>query len=428
MYKIFKYDNGLTLYYAKNKINKSTAVEIGFDCGSRCDGDIPGLSHFCEHMFFSGTKTESKAEISKQYFDFINVNAFTNTKEIFFNGQIFTSELKNYLNMVAKLITKSTFSKKAVEDEKKVVIQEIVKDNDKYAKKASQNFSYILFEKEYYKQGVLGNTKSVTSIQSKDVKDYVKKYFVANNCRVFICSPLSFNKVKNLVSSCLGDKLTTNSNLQKFDYDEYSTTETCKMNLKKVKLKKNYLNISFRLPHDKIDLKEFITMGMICDIMQDLSDGVQKYLRLQNNLVYYANIYNYICQKNETLVFKTECSKENIKASIDVFCEYISKLLKEGITKENLEKQKRHSRYYYETRIKTPIQYLGDLMYHRRYNRIVTNNEIYKIYQNIKLQEVNDMLHKIFQNPIFVCSIYGDAEKSDVYTLNELKNKFNDLN
>lgn len=427
MYKIFKFDNGLTLYYAKNNINKSTAVEVGFDCGSRCDGDIPGLSHFCEHMFFTGTKTENKAQISKLYFDFIKVNAFTNTKEIFFTGEIFTSELKNYLSMVAKLITESTFNKKAVEDEKKVVIQEIVKDNDKYAKKASQNFSYLLFEKDYYKNGVLGSTKSVNSIQSKDVKEYVKKYFVTNNCRVYVCSPLSFFKVKNLVENCLGNKLQQNQELKEFDFDDYSTTETCKMNIKKAKVEKNYLNIAFRLPHDKIEIKDMCTLGMLCDIMQDISDGVQKYLRLQNNLVYYADVYTYTCQKNKSLIFKTECSRENIKACIDVFCEYISKLLKQGILKENLDKQKRHSRYYYETRIKKPTQYLTDLLYYRRYNRIITPKEDYKTYQRVKLEEVNKVLHRIFNNPTFVCSVYGDAEKSDVYTLSELKDKFNNL-
>ena len=234
MYKIFEYDNGLKLYYAKNNINKSTAVEISFDCGSRCDGDLPGLSHFCEHMFFTGTKTESKAEISKQYFDFIKVNAYTNTKEIFFTGEIFTNELKDYLNMVAKMITQSTFNSKAVEDEKKVVIQEIVKDNDKFAKKSSQFFSYLLLEDEYYKNGVLGSTKSVNKITSKDVKAYIKKYFVNNNCRVYICSPLSFNTVKKMVATCLGDKLKRNEKLPYLSFDDHSTTNTCKAVTKKM--------------------------------------------------------------------------------------------------------------------------------------------------------------------------------------------------
>ena len=172
------FNSGAELIYQKNNVTKSTALKICFACGSRCDGEIYGLSHFCEHMFFTGTKTENKQQISKQYFDFIDVNAFTNAQEISFLGEIFTSELKNYLALVAKLITKSTFSPENVEEEKKVVLQEIVQDSDDYNRNAIRHFSYLLFDKIFYDKGVLGNKKSVSMITSDMVKNYVKKYLV----------------------------------------------------------------------------------------------------------------------------------------------------------------------------------------------------------------------------------------------------------
>ena len=147
-FKEIVYDNGTHLFYQKNKINGSTVVEIVFDCGSRCDGDKPGLAHFCEHMFFTGTKTEDKKTISKQYFDFINTNAFTNSKTISFVGTIFTKEFKDYLKQVEKMINKSTFSKKAVEEEKQVVLQEIVRDSDNYRKIATRKLSFLMYGKK----------------------------------------------------------------------------------------------------------------------------------------------------------------------------------------------------------------------------------------------------------------------------------------
>ena len=81
--------HGGKLYYVKNRINESTAVDINFDCGSRFD-TIPGLAHFTEHMFFTGTEKYTKEDIAKKYFNFIDVNAGTSTRYINFNGQIFT--------------------------------------------------------------------------------------------------------------------------------------------------------------------------------------------------------------------------------------------------------------------------------------------------------------------------------------------------
>ena len=67
MKKVFKFNSGLTLLYCKNKTNKSTVLNIEFGCGARCDGELAGLSHFCEHMFFTGTNKLNKQEVTKRY-------------------------------------------------------------------------------------------------------------------------------------------------------------------------------------------------------------------------------------------------------------------------------------------------------------------------------------------------------------------------
>ena len=59
-FKRVKLKDGAILYYAKNNISKTTLVDVDFACGSRCD-TIPGLAHFAEHMFFTGTKKHKYA-------------------------------------------------------------------------------------------------------------------------------------------------------------------------------------------------------------------------------------------------------------------------------------------------------------------------------------------------------------------------------
>ena len=135
MAKLYTFDSGLKLLYEVNNINKSTSIEIGFDCGARCDGENAGLSHFCEHMFFTGTDKLSKQEVSKRYFDFIRANAYTSNTDIVFNGTIITSKLASYLRCVQDMICNSNFNTIAVEEEKKVVystisIQLKIKDED----------------------------------------------------------------------------------------------------------------------------------------------------------------------------------------------------------------------------------------------------------------------------------------------------------
>ena len=107
-YKKIKLLNGAWLYYVKNTISNVTAVEINFPSGSRSDGDKPGLAHFVEHMFFTGTDQYNKEQLFKKYYDFIDVNATTWPDKIAFVGKVFNKEFADYIDLVSHMITKST--------------------------------------------------------------------------------------------------------------------------------------------------------------------------------------------------------------------------------------------------------------------------------------------------------------------------------
>ena len=203
MAKFHKFDSGLIVLYENNKINKATNIEISFDCGARCDGDLSGLAHFCEHMMFTGTDKLSKQEVTKRYFDFIKANAFTSNNTIVFAGEIVTSRLAEYLTVVQDMICNSTFTSKAVEAERKIITQEIAQDADKHSHHANRLIDYELYKLEHLKNGVLGSERTISKITSKDVKKYIKKYFVKNNCIISVCTPLAFNKVISLIKNIL---------------------------------------------------------------------------------------------------------------------------------------------------------------------------------------------------------------------------------
>ena len=149
-YKQVELPNGGKLYYVKNLINNSTVVDINFDCGSRCN-KIEGLAHFTEHMFFTGTDKMTKEDIAKKYFDFIDVNAATSLRYIYFNGQLFTKEFADYLSTVAMMITESTFSEENVEKEKQRSwtysslfqnLQQIYRNQDSVALMGGQTYQW----------------------------------------------------------------------------------------------------------------------------------------------------------------------------------------------------------------------------------------------------------------------------------------------
>lgn len=235
---------------------------------------MSGLAHFVEHMFFTGTKDKTKQEISKEYFDFVGVNAFTNSQTIRFGGDVFSSELGDYLALVSRLINDTTFSQKHIDEEKKVVLQEIVESSDNYKHMASRESAFALYNEDYLRVGVLGSKKTVSAIKSKDVKDFVKKYFVANNCHIYVVSTLPFEKVKKLVEKNLISNLKIDNNLVVPKYNGITITAKWKVAVKKANIDKNFLHISFRMKDGFNNVDKMVTAFALSNIMSNVADGV----------------------------------------------------------------------------------------------------------------------------------------------------------
>ena len=424
MSKLYKFDSGLTLLYDVNKINKSTSIELAFDCGSRCDGKLAGLSHFCEHMFFTGTDKLTRQEVAKRYFDFIKSNAFTSNTEIVFTGTIITSMLGEYLHAVQDMICNSTFSASAVEDEKKVVIQEIVQDADKHARHADRWRRYEMYQLDHFKYGVLGSPETVNQITSKDVKNYVKKYFVKNNCIISVCTPLSFSKVKQIVKRHF-ETLMPSNNLKPLPYSMNKLIDDENVKLNHQDIDKNFLSVVFKSKRKGGELKYRALLSTISNMIDDISDGLTKELRLDNNLIYSMDAYYMINKVNSALELYTEISSKNIKPCLDVIAGYINRIVSDGFSKEQFDKELGKNEYYWQTYVQTPDNIRSNLPNYRFYNRFVSSKDIYDATRSLTLDEVNSTMRDLFKKTKIQVLVYGDATNKEVYTIKQLKNKFN---
>lgn len=423
MSKYYKFDSGLILLYEPNTINKSTSIEIGFDCGARCDGKLPGLAHFCEHMFFTGTDKLSKQEVSKRYFDFIKVNAYTSVDDIVFTGNIVTSRLPDYLKAVRDMITNSTFTATAVEEEQKVVIQEIVQDADNHSKQAGYTRKYDLFKLDKYKGMVLGTKESVSSIKSADVKRYVKKYFVKNNCVISICSPLSFNKIKVIVRKHFEKNMPSN-NIQPLINDEEKLIDLETVDLHKVDIEKNFFALTFKFKRKGPDVKYKAIMNIIGNIIDDFSDGLTKELRLDNSLVYSMGADYMINKANSYMALYTEMSSQNIKPCLDIMIDYINKIVSSGFSEQQFKKELEKDEYYWQTKVDSPNAVREDLTRYRFYGKFVSDKDLHDEVQHLTLDEVNATLKELFADAKIQVFVYGNADKKDVYTIKQIQKKY----
>ena len=425
MDKYYKFDSGLTLFYTKNTINKSTAVVLQFDCGARCDGEKYGLSHFCEHCFFTGTENLNKQQVSKRYFDFVNSNASTGFKFVEFCGEVLTYRFGEYLDSVADMICNSTFSKTNIEDEKKVVLQEIVRSADKTSKKATDFKNYVISGMDMFEHTILGNEKTVSEITNQDIKKYVKKYFVNNNCFVYVCSPLSFSKTKKIVKERFERKMPSNPKLKPLPYQDYNIMMNSSLNIKTEDCKKNYFTFALKSSRKGPDLKYSVMLGIISNMITDFAEGLTKRLRIDNGLIYGLSA-DYILNQNGLCWFvSTEISTENINKCIDVIADEIVRLSKDGFTEMQFKDAIEKNEYYWQTRIDKPVNMLRRMEKYRKYGKFVTDKDVHEMIKSLTLNQVNEFAKELFSSKDVSVIVYGDATKKDVYTLKQIQKKLN---
>lgn len=405
--------HGGKLYYVKNKISKTTVVDVIFRCGARCD-TVKGLAHFTEHMFFTGTKSLTKEEITKKYFDFINVNAYTSNVGITFTGNVFTEEFGDYLSTVAMLISESEFSQKSVDKEIGVVQQEISRNNDKFSRKAG-DFNWLnLTGDDLYNDNILGTKETVASIKSKDVKDYVKKYFVAENLEVIVSSPLSLKKVKKLVQTRLDSKIPSRQNFKQLPlFNAYVKNEEF-YEVKYTDIDKTYLYINFPIAHNNQDFKFKRKFNLVLDMINDTSEGIKKEIRLNKSLVYGGGISIHYNDKSGMATFSTECDKKNLNEIFLTVSEYFKNLKENGFTQAQLDKAKRE--YEYDEAYKEPrVNRLMDKLYnYRYYDKVVDTKWLKQLTKETTLDECNALFNEVFINPKISVSVYGNVKKSEI--------------
>lgn len=423
-YKQVNLKHGGKLFYAKNNISKATMIEIAFASGARSE-DIPGLAHFVEHMFFSGTKTKTREEISKKYFDFIGSNAYTNSGEIVFTAQIFTKEFAEYVKTVASMITESTFKQFEVDKECNVIKQEIAGVKDKQSRLSTEfNFYNVSNLKCFEGYGTVGSEESVSTIKSSDIKKFVKKYFVANNVKIYVSTQLSFNKVKQIIAQELISKLNVNEKfkpLPKFYIYNKNKNFLC---LKNVPIGKNYISINFGNSHNVYDLKYLVTKVIVFHMLNDMSTGICKPLRLEKSLVYWANVYTMLSNDKESVVtFNTECDTQNVNKTIQTFAEYLNEVYTNGFTKEQFEQAKRMKKYREDTKVLSVYKLIDKLADLDMYGRVISK-DLDKLRKSVTLEDCNNLFKEMFATKDVSMSVYGEIPKKELLTLKQFNKLF----
>jgi len=197
-----KMKNGSSIYMMPMNGLKSVACGALIRVGSRnelLEKDF-GLAHALEHMPFKGTKNFPDSFSLSSYIEEVGgfKNALTNKDRTFFYNKLPDYELERSVNWLHEVLENPLLKESDLVTEKKVIFEEINRSNDnpdKYFWKLSYK---NLFGNHPMAHPVLGTEESIRNLNVKDLINFHKKFYGANNYTFFAAGNIDCDNVLNI--------------------------------------------------------------------------------------------------------------------------------------------------------------------------------------------------------------------------------------
>ncbi len=187
--------NGITILHENRDVPVvSFSISNPF-AASHENSEIKGVAHLIEHLVFTGTKTRTNEEISKEIEKRGGVlNAFTSHDVTSFWFKLPSEHLFTGADIIVDILKNSVFEKEKFEKEKKVVMEEIKMRHDNPQIDIFRKLEENLYEKPFG-EGIIGSEKTISALKRDFVFDYFKKNYSPENYIIAVVGKSDFSKV-----------------------------------------------------------------------------------------------------------------------------------------------------------------------------------------------------------------------------------------
>ena len=162
---------------------ETTALGIWVGTGSRHESPAQhGLSHFLEHMAFKGTRRRSARRIAEEIESAGgDLNAATSTEQTAYYARVLGSDTPLALDILADILTDSSFDPEEMAREKQVVLQEIAAVEDTPDDLVYELLTAAAYPDQAIGKPILGTADTVQSFTRAAISDFVDTHYRADN-------------------------------------------------------------------------------------------------------------------------------------------------------------------------------------------------------------------------------------------------------
>ena len=277
---LYSLPDGLQVILVEKHANPLIACMVYVNAGSKYETNKNnGVTHLLEHLLFDGTATRSRLDITegtKAKGGYIN--AFTRKELTCYMVLMPKDYIEDGLAIQSDMLFNSILSDTELAKERKVVIEEIKKDEDNIDYQVEKFFDVEAYKGTSYARPVLGSENTISLMTKDEIIDYYHAYYEPNNMIVLVIGDFQTEEMKKLLGKYYGGK---SSNPVVFaKQEDFVPPSSTEIKYKEVQTENTYVSICFSAPrYDNPDyfafdmLTEILNLGETSPLYKALSSG-----------------------------------------------------------------------------------------------------------------------------------------------------------
>lgn len=198
--------NGVVLIVQEHRASDVVAIQLWMRMGGRDEAaDELGLAHYIEHMLFKGTPTRPPGSIDTMIEGFGGAsNAYTSYDTTHYDFVVPVEHLRAGVELLADLATHASFPPNEIDNEKKVVFEEMNLIEDDPEKFLLRRLYEVSYSPHPYGRPLLGEREFIQKLTRPGLAAFYHKHFVPKNMVLVVVGAVDPAHVRPIVDATFG--------------------------------------------------------------------------------------------------------------------------------------------------------------------------------------------------------------------------------
>lgn len=328
--------NKLKVVYLPVLESPAVYLSLTGKVGRRAEKDAEvGAAHFLEHLFFDGTKKRPNPLTLNEFIESYGGvhNGSTGSETVDYWCKVLSEHSEIGFDYLSDILLNSLLND--IEKERKVISQEVAMNRDNPSRRLSRAIKSTLYPNQSIGRTIFDEEKNLSVMNKSLLENYRDRAYVANNFVLAIAGGIEKEKAFSLSEKYFGHFKSGNEiafGLAKIERDK-------KVNIINGDFKQSKLAISFK--GYPANTKEEKVVSLLNSLFgQGLSSRLLNRIRNELNLTYSIGSNAAFFSDAGFLTIETAVDETNLQRTANEIFKEIDRLLKNGISDEELEKAK----------------------------------------------------------------------------------------